>query len=241
MSRTYSSSDSLDDCSDEPNTVGTLDCGHEDYYSSLCATNELQCPGPSGTTGTGVYLANYYNIARDNLFLTPITATVETTLCAGLAPDYQGDEASDSFGATDLGEVYELADGYDSASAGAGADTICGGWGKDFVHGHKGADEVRGGAGDDELHGDGSNDASSATPVTMPFTTAMAVTRSTVELIATSSSNVPTIRPIRFPAWKRSIGMRAIVKSRRTNPPWSEKGNNASSVDARGDFQCVRG
>jgi hypothetical protein len=156
------------DCADVPSTVGTIDCGHEDYYSSLCAINVSRCPGPEGTVGPSVYLANNYNIARDSIFLNPPT-TLETTIqCASTNVTYsQGDEDSQTFAGSSVNDIVNMLDGNDTVDSFGGADKICGGWlddtlrggaGDDTVAGEEGGDILRGGAGNDTIQGGTADD-----------------------------------------------------------------------------------
>ena len=154
MNRTYPRVPSLEDCEDEA-PLGTVDCGKEDYYSTLCALDKSQCAGPNGTKGAGVYLAGAFNIAEHSTWLGPISPKVDDVSCAGAATSQarNGDESHDHMLLYTYNDQVHLLDGYDYVEGKQGDDYLCGGDGKDTLHGNANADQLWGGPGNDSIHG----------------------------------------------------------------------------------------
>jgi hypothetical protein len=160
MNRGYRKSATLNDCDDDPSTTGTLDCGHDDYYSTLCALNVQKCPGAEGESGPTAWLATHWNLAESK-WLSSIRQTNGSKTCNGLTttgPDSQGDEHSEKIDAGAAGDVISALDGYDTVLGNEGSDSICGGDGKDTLRGGIGNDVVRGTYGNDRVFGGESDD-----------------------------------------------------------------------------------
>lgn len=157
-----------DSGSDPNNDSLPIDCGKDDYYSTLCAIDKSRCPGPNSTAGSGVYLANSYNIAEHSLFLNPITFTpTDPITCFASTPTLMeehsefhiGSAANESVWADDGFDFMQGFTGVDYLCGSAGNDEVQGGGDADLIAGGGGADIVRGGTGNDTIRGNDHDDA----------------------------------------------------------------------------------
>jgi Ca2+-binding RTX toxin-like protein len=87
-----------------------------------------------------------------------ISASLETTPCAGRKPTMVGTGGSDSLTGTSGPDVILALGGNDLVDGLGGADTVCGGLGKDLLRGGPGKDTLRGEGGRDVLKGGGGRD-----------------------------------------------------------------------------------